>query len=114
MKIAHKILGILWFLLFSFILVFWFWEFVKKTSPEAGYMRVFVSPVLLFGAIVSFFVFRGARWARITMGVMALLIGVLIAWYSLETEWDELSVSVVILSLTSLALLFIPTHEPVA
>ena len=77
-------------------------------------MRVFVSPVLLFGAVASFFVFRGARWARITMGVMALLITVLITWYSLETEWDELSVPVVILSLTSLALLFIPTHEPVA
>jgi hypothetical protein len=110
---THRILGILWFALFSSILVFWFWEFVEKTSPESGYFRVFTSPVFLFGAIASFFLFQGARWARIAIGIIALLIAVLVAWLVLKSGWRWPDGSLGIFSLASVVFLFFPRHEPV-
>jgi peptidoglycan/LPS O-acetylase OafA/YrhL len=113
MKTQH-ILGILWFALFSFILIFWLWQFMEKTSPESGYFRVLTSPVFLFGAIASFFLFRGAQWARIAIGIIALLIAVLVTWLFLKSGWRWPDGSLGVFALASVVLLFLPRHDPVA
>ena len=109
---AQRILGILWFALFSSILIMWFWQFMQK--PYSGYFRVFTSPVFLLGVVASIFLFRGARWARFTIGVIALFISVLaiVEIAGSFLSWQDGCLG--FFGLVSAVLLFWPRHESVA
>ena len=111
---TQRILGTLWFLLFSFILVFWLWQFMEESSPESGYFRAFASPVFLFGVIASALLIRGARWPRIPIGIMAFLITILVVWEIWNSGWRWPDGCLGIFALVSVVLLFLPRHEPVA
>jgi peptidoglycan/LPS O-acetylase OafA/YrhL len=117
MKI-QRTLGTLWLALFSYGLCFWFWEFVRKSDPGANGGHAILSPIFLFGAIASIFLFRGAKWARIAIGIIALFLGVIMLWNIWQRGWmwadrwpDD---SLCVISLASVVLLIIPKHEPVA
>lgn len=109
---TQRILGILWFALFSSILVMWFWQFTEK--PDSGYFRVFMSPVFLLGAVASIFLFRGARSGRFTIGVIALCISGLVIVEIVDSflSWQDGCLG--LFALVSVVLLFRPRHEPVA
>jgi hypothetical protein len=113
MKI-QRLLGILWLALFSFILAFWLWQFVKNAYQSDLSFHVYISPVFLFGAIASFFLFQGARWARIAIGIIALSLAVLVFWLTLKFGWRWADGSLGVFALASVVLLFFPRHEPVA
>jgi peptidoglycan/LPS O-acetylase OafA/YrhL len=112
MKI-QRILGILWFAVFSYILVLWLWQFMEKTIPYSVYFRVLACPVFVFGALASIFLFRGARWARFTIGNIALFIlGLMIVEIS-ESFLSRPDGWLGLFALASFVLLFCPRHEPV-
>ena len=77
---TQRILGILWLAFCSFIIVFWLWKFMNNIQPLVGYFQIFASVVYLFGAVASIFLFRGARWARIAIGIIALSTAILVIW----------------------------------
>jgi len=110
---TQRILGILWLALFSFILVLWLWQAIEK-AESSGLYRVFISPAFLFGAIASFFLFLGARWARISVGIIALLI---VALVILENDnhwarWPDACLG--IFALASAITLLFPRRKAVA
>ena len=112
--IKQRILATIWLLFFSSILVFWFSQFVNKVSPEPGYFRVIASPFLLFGSIACIFLFRGVKWARISVGVIALFVLALIIWMFFNHEYDELSVGLGVFALITAWLLLFSKHARAA
>jgi len=77
-----------WLPLFALILVLWLWKRATgaDTSSDLG-MQPIMIPVYVFGVIASAFVIRGARWAQITIGIIALLVVVLVVWAIAESGW---------------------------
>ncbi|MGC9944077.1 MAG: hypothetical protein ABSE48_19795 [Verrucomicrobiota bacterium] len=76
---TQRILGAAWLAIFSSILILWYWQLLQDSYPyEDWHWRALASPVLLFGAVAGFFLFQGARWARIALGMMTLLMAVLV------------------------------------
>ena len=106
---TQRILGTLWFALFCSILILWFYQFMEK--PYSGYFRVFTSPVFVFGAVASIFLFRGARWAHITISIMALLIAGLMSYEVWTTWWTWPDACIGVFALVSVVLLFWPRHD---
>ena len=113
MKI-QRILGIPWLALFSFILLVWVWQFVAGADRGDLKLHAILIPIFLFGAIASFCLFRGARWARIAIGIIALLIAVLVTWFFLKSGWHWPDGSLGVFALASVVILLWPKHEPVA
>jgi uncharacterized membrane protein YeaQ/YmgE (transglycosylase-associated protein family) len=113
---TQRILGISWLMVFSSILALWWWQFVIQQSVhEDWHFRAYVSPMLLFGAIASFFLFRGARWARITVGILTLWIGALVfrdIWQM--RYWPKFDGYVAIVALISAVILLFPRRRAVA
>jgi peptidoglycan/LPS O-acetylase OafA/YrhL len=114
---TQRILGILWLALFTFIIAFWLWKFATRTnmSSDLGF-HAFASPVYLFGVIASFFLIRGAQWARIAIGIIALLFAVLVFWLFWKSwSWHGVDGCLGIFALVSAVILLYPRrHEPVA
>ena len=118
---THRILGILWLALCSYIGFSLLWQlshtFVLsnfRPTPDF-YLAIFGCLLYLAGALASFYLFRGAQWARGFIRVVAVLtvismIAQIIAFRSLNF-WSGLFG---LFALVSLVSLFLPRHEPVA
>ena len=127
---TQRILGILWLAVGSYIGIsvlykYWFlWQAIFSGSYSqpgpggSGPPLIFAAmcgPLYLFGAVTGIFLFRGARWARISIGAIALytviFLLVRIMMWKRFPDWDGV---LGVFALVSLVLLFLPRHEPVA
>ena len=78
MKTTHKILGILWMAICGYFCVslsLGTYYTIKHTDSGLDWLSVGLFFVLLnlVGAVASVYVFRGSRWGRMIVGVVALL-----------------------------------------
>jgi hypothetical protein len=117
MKI-QRTLAILWLASFIALLCYWLWEFVEKWAPAYDGIHAWLSLLCLFGAIASIFLFQGAKWARISIGIIALFFAVGVLWDICQQGWmwrDKWADNgLCFFSLVSVVFLFFPRHEPVA
>jgi len=79
MKI-QRTLGTLWLASFIAGPCYWLWEFVEKSAPAYDGIHALLSLLCLFGAIASIFLFQGAKWARFSIGIIALFFAVSLLW----------------------------------
>ncbi len=126
---TQRILGILWLVVGSFIGIsalwhYWFlWRAIFSGSfsesggigPSALFFAAMCGPLYLFGAVASIFLFRGARWARISVGVIALYTVIyLLVWIMMMQKFPHWDGVLGVFALVSIVLLLLPRHEPVA
>ena len=79
MKTIHKIIGILWMVIcgcFCVSLSLGAYYTIKHTNSGLDWVSLDLFFVLLslVGTVASVYVFRGSRWGRVIVGVVALLI----------------------------------------
>ena len=112
---TQRTLGILWLALFILIICLWLWKLIRRddVSGSLGFHPL-AGLVYVFGVIASAFLIQGARWARIAIGIIALLVAVLVAWIFFKSglRWPDGCIGA--FALVSVVLLFWPRHEPVA
>ena len=116
---TQRTLAILWLAAFIIGPCFWLWEFLHKWAPAYDGIHAQHSLVFLFGIAACIFLFRGARWARISIGIIALYIGVGVlfkeilpqGWMRVDKLGDD---AIFVLSLVTVVLLFFRKYEPVA
>src|SRR5215472_5612377 len=75
MKI-QRTLAILWLASFIAGPCYWLWEFLNNVCPGYDGFHALLSLPCLFGVVASIFLFKGAKWARISFGIIALFFGV--------------------------------------
>jgi hypothetical protein len=115
----HRILGLLW-LAFCCYACFNELRAVLALHPTAGLWPawcVLASCCLLYlaGIVASLFLFRGARWAHWFVGALAsFLVLSDIAYMVTSRSVPTWTVGVGVFAIVSLALLFLPKHEPAA
>jgi hypothetical protein len=115
----YRILGILW-LAFCCYACFNELRALLALHPTAGqwvawYVLAFSGLIFLAGIVASIFLFRGARWARWIVGLVAIFVALgSIAYIVRYRSLPVWAASCSIFSLVSLPLLFLPRHEPVA
>ena len=107
----QRSLGVLWLLAFIAGPCYWLWGFLYKIAPAYDGFHAFLSLVCLYGAIASVFLIRGANWARISLGMIALFLAVGVFWGEILPQgWmrvDKLADDgVFLLSLMTVVLLF--------
>jgi hypothetical protein len=78
---AHRFFGILWLSICGYFGINMLWgirhEFTHYLNLRPiDYIGDLVCLMFLVGIVASIFLFRGARWARIMVGIIALLTGV--------------------------------------
>ena len=78
------------------------------------YVSVVVWLLYLAGAVAGFFMYCGARWARIFIGVLAVLFAIICIAQMIRSESIIFSSIIAIFALVTLVLLLLPRHEPVA
>lgn len=116
MKI-QRTLAILWLAAFIVMMSYWLWEFLHKWAPAYDGIHARHSLVCLFGIVACIFLFRGARWARISIGIIALYIGVGVlfkeilpqGWMRVDKLGDD---AIFVLSLVTVVLLSSPRRPP--
>ncbi len=110
---THRILGTLWLLLCSYVGLSLLWQLSHSGSSSSATIVYVVIGCLLYlsGALASIFLIRGARWARIFVGLVAALTMILLMIQGLHSFGI---VAVGIFALASVVLLFWLKHEPVA
>ena len=112
---THQILGALWMTLCGLMGIVLLWAlsrifFVQHFRPSP--VLFLAIPVCMFAAVASFFLFHGARWASIVVGVIALLIVIACIWQIRSLSiWSGL---LGVFALVSVYYLFLPRHDPVA
>jgi hypothetical protein len=112
---TQRILGILWLALFTFIGVLCLWKVMKKDDVSSLGCRPFAFLVYIFGAITSFFLMRGAWWARIAIGIIALVLAVLVIYFMWKSgRWHGLDGCLGIFALVSAPILLFPRRHAVA
>ncbi len=96
---------------------YWLWEFLNKCAPAYDGFHALLSLLCLFGVVASIFLFRGATWARISIGIIAIFFGAGTFSEIWQQGWmraDKLAVDAVfVFSLVSVVLLFFPGHAPI-
>lgn len=118
MKI-QRTLAILWMGAFAVLMYYWLWEFLNQIAPAYDRVHARGSLVCLFGIVACIFLFRGAKWARISMGIVALYLGADVLFTELLPRgWmreDKLADDVTfVLCLVTVVLLFFRKYEPVS
>jgi hypothetical protein len=117
---TYRILGILW-LAYCGYCCFNEFRALLALHPTAAALWVVWSVLagfcLMFmaGIVASIFLYRGARWARRVVALVAILIA--FGWVAYIVTQKSLPVwaaGSVAFALISLPLLFLPRHEPVA
>jgi uncharacterized membrane protein len=116
---THHIIATLWLVLCSIFGVSILWGFrpsaPKYESTLQFYMAILFGVAYLFGVVASIFLFRGARWARIFIGIVALLSMLsCVMQYISYRSLPAWGIALGVFSLISVVLLFWPKHEPVA
>jgi hypothetical protein len=67
------------------------------------------------GAVASIYLFRGAQWARIFVGLVAFLTLIFAVVQNVRGQpLSVLGCIIDLIALVSVVLLFLPRHEPVA
>jgi ABC-type sugar transport system permease subunit len=116
MKI-HRILGILWLALccYSVLNLLRALLEIPPTAGAAWWVLVVDCLLYLVGIVASIFLFRGARWARWFIAVLAVweAFGTT-AYLVISKSFHIWSGFCIVLAVVSLVLLFMPKHEPVA
>jgi hypothetical protein len=107
MKTTDRTLAVLWLVPFIGAPCYWLWEFLNKSAPAYDGIHAWLSVVCLFGIIASIFLFRGAKWARISIGLIAIYFGV----GTISEIWPMRAdksgdVAIFVLSWVTVALLF--------
>ena len=111
MKI-QRTLAILWLAAFIAGPCYWLWEFLNKSAPAYDGIHALQTPLLLFGIVASIFLFKGANWARISMGCVAIVFAIGTFFWEIMPQdwgmrWDKLGDDAVfVLSLVTIVLLF--------
>ena len=118
MKIQST-LALLWLPLFIGGPIYWFWLFVNKSTPAYDGIHALEGLVFLFGIVACIFLFQGAKWARISIGIIALVFGVgAFFWEILPQGWMRADKwaddATFVLCVVTVVLLFFRRHEPVA
>lgn len=116
---TQRTLAILWIGAFIVLMYYWFWEFLNQIAPAYDRVHARGSLVCLFGIVACIFLFRGAKWARISMGIVALYVGASVLFTELLPRgWmrvDKLADDVTfVLCLVTVVLLFFRKYEPVS
>src|SRR6476620_9593963 len=115
--IMQRILAILWLASFVAGPCYWLWEFLHKSAPAYDGFHALLSLPCLFGVVASIFLFRGAKWARISIGIIAMFFGVGAFWEIWQQGWmraDKLAVDALfVFSLVSVVLLLFPRRAPI-
>ena len=110
--VTQRVLGILWLVIFGSIIVVWVQRFLNKSEESELYFRLIATPCFLFGAIASFFLFRGARWARIAVGILAILtVALVLAEASTKREWPDEDGFLGLFALVSALVLLLPRRR---
>jgi len=116
---TQRALATLWLAAFIAGPCFWLLAFLLKSAPAYDGIHALHSLVCLFGIVACIFLFRGARWARISLGIIALYFGVGVlfteilpqGWMRVDKLADD---ATFVLSLVTVVLLFFRKYEPVA
>jgi hypothetical protein len=118
MKI-QRTLAILWLGAFIAGPCYWLWEFLANVCPGYNGIHALLNLVCLCGAGASICLFMGAKWARISIGILALFFGGAALSEIGEQGWRWMRAdkwacdSVVAFSLVTIVLLFFRRYEPV-
>jgi hypothetical protein len=103
------------------ILCYWLWEFLHSMAPAYDGLHARLSPIFIFGIVACIFLFRDAKWARISIGMIAILLAVTGLWdiwqqgqqgWMRADKWAD--DAMVVLSVATAVLLFFPRNGPVA
>jgi len=116
MKI-HRILGILWLALccYSVLNLLRALLEIPPTAGAAWWVLVVDCLLYLVGIVACIFLFRGARWARWFIAVLAVWEAFATTAYLVTSKSFHIwSGFCIVLAVVSLVLLFLPKHEPVA
>jgi hypothetical protein len=119
---TQRTLALLWLVLFIAASCYWLWEYLEKCAPAYDGIHARLSLVCLFGSVASIFLFRGAKWARISIGLLAIFF----AFAAFQEIWEQgwlradkwADDSTFVFSLVTIALLFFrknkssPTPSP--
>lgn len=113
MKTAiQRTLAVLWLVPFIAGPCYWLWAFLNQSAPAYDGTHAWLGLVCLFGIIASIFLFRGAKWARISIGIIALYFGVGTFWEIWQQGWMRADKwaddATFVFSLVSVVLLFFP------
>jgi len=117
---THRLLGILWLALCCYS-VFNLIRALLALHPTAAGLwvawSVLAGSCLLYltGIVASIFLFRGARWARWIIALIAVYMAFgSIATVVIQKSLPIWAASYGVIALVSLGLLFLPRHEPAA
>ena len=108
----QRTLAILWIGVFIAGLCYWIWMYLNKSAPAYDGIHALQTPLLLFGIVASIFLFKGANWARISMGCVAIVFAIGTFFWEIMPQdwgmrWDKLGDDAVfVLSLVTIVLLF--------
>ena len=117
---THRILGILWLALCCYSCFNEFRALLALHPTAAGLWvawSVLAGFCLMYlaGIVASIFLFRGARWARWVVALVATVVAFGCATYVVTQKTLPVwAASSGVFALISLPLLFLPRHEPVA
>jgi len=109
---TQRILAVLWAAMLIAVMSYWLWAFVHKMAPAYDGIHALQTPLLLFGIVASIFLFKGANWARISMGCVAIVFAIGTFFWEIMPQdwgmrWDKLGDDAVfVLSLVTIVLLF--------
>jgi hypothetical protein len=117
--VIQRTLAVLWIGVFIAAMSYWLWAFLEKCAPAYDGIHALQSPLFLFGIVASIFLFRGAKWARISIGMIALCLAVgAFFWEILPQGWMRADKwaddATFVFSLVTIVLLFFRRYEPVA
>ena len=117
MKTTNHILGILWIALCGFFCIslsLATYHIITATSYRLDNLAIIVFFVLLYlaGTVASFYLFRGSRWGRIVVGIVALLtvtasVMCIFAWFN-SPPFSFVGIAFDIFALASAGILFFP------
>ena len=116
MKI-HRILGILWLALccYSVLNLLRALLEIPPTAGAAWWVLVVDCLLYLVGIVASIFLFRGARWARWFIAVLAVWEAFATTAYLVTSKSFHIwSGFCIVLAVVSVVVLFLPKHVPVA
>jgi hypothetical protein len=113
----QRTLAILWLASLVAGPCYWLWAFLNKSAPAYDGFHALLCLPCLFGVVASILLFRGAKWARISVGIIAIFFGAGAFWEIWQQGWmraDKWAVDALfVFSLVSVVLLLFPRHAPI-